>query len=187
MVKLAVSVAFVLVSIAIVYGTLQAEDEYNGSDTEVATSTPVIVTPTPAPVATSTASPALSDILFTIRGGDDPCRFLYNYNRLSIIAEEEMIFRFTAGVWEPNLEMTNEMHLYGPNGPYRFEIVGPQGETVMSLDVDHGAQASATVTFPEVGMYHLYERLQPAGVVGEIFVRPVGQPGSVTQTEWCTS
>ena len=94
---------------------------------------------------------------------------------------------FVAGVWEADLAETGEMDLYGPNGPHRFEIVGPSAQKVMSLRVARGAQEYATVTFPEVGLYYLYDRLTPLGAVGEIFARPVGQPGGGHQSSWCKS
>lgn len=184
MLKVVVGVAALLVAITIVYGTLQAEETFNESTSVTAVeAVQEELTPAPAREFELTGS----DILYQVRGGDDACRFLHTGNRIGTVVDTELKVWFVAGVWETDLAATNEMHLYGPNGPHQFEIVGPNGSTLMSMDVGYGATEYATVTFPEVGVYYLYERLQPAGVVGEIFARPVGQPGSATQTEWCPS
>ncbi len=211
MLRFGVAIAAVLVLVVIVYGAVQAEEEFN-DDTSiaVATSTPAVVAvPEPDPqAAEEAASPYIppplpadlppkppvgyaltgSDILYQVRGGDDPCRFLYTSNRVGTFAGTETGLWFVAGVWEADLEQYDEMHLYGPNGPHRFYFKDSAGQATSFIEVPHGATVYYSITFPVPGLYYLYDRLAPElGAVGEITAAPAGQTAGVSQTGWCPS
>lgn len=180
---LVTAVGALLVVAVIGLGILQAEDVRNRDL--------AVPTPTAEPVQELEQAPARgyelagSDILFRIRGGGDPCRFLYTNNRVTTVMDTELDLWFVAGVWDTDLEEDDEMHLYGPNGPHQLEIVGPSGHRTMSLDVAYGAQDYVTVAFPEEGLYRL--RHPALGVVGLIYARPADQPGTGVGGDWCPS
>lgn len=190
MLKLGIAVAAVLVTVAIVYGSIQAEEEFNDDDEgAVATSTPVaILQPTATPPATTTSPTVLAGSGFTIqvRGGDNPCRYLYMSNRVGTLAGGQIILTFIAGTHDAGLAATDEMHLYGDTGPHLFEIEDSQGDVILKAPVGRGATVQRVVVFPEAGLYKLYDRLfdQPVHV-SEITARPIGQPGSIAVTDWC--
>lgn len=192
MLKLGIAAAAVLVTVAIVYGSLQAQEEFtNDGGDAVATSTPVAIlqpTATPVTVATTTDPVVLPGSGFTIqvRGGDNPCRYLYTSNRVGTFAEGEIVLGFVAGTYDADLAATGEMHLYGATGPHLFEIEDADGTVIITVPVDRGATVHQTVVFPGVGLYKLYDRLfdQPVHV-SEIFARPIGDPGYVPATGWC--
>lgn len=191
----------------IALGTLQAEEELTAEkDQDTRTPTPTVVALSQPSAAEAEAAPYAppelpayyppappreyeltgSDILYRVSGSDDPCRFLYTGNRTGTHAGTELKVWFVAGVWEADLDYSDELHLYGPNGPHLFEIEGPDELTVLSLYVDRGATEYATVTFPVPGLYYLSDRERPElGVVGEITVSPAEQPGAVAKTGWC--
>jgi hypothetical protein len=214
--KIAVAVAVVLVVAAIAYGYdgLRA-DEANGPPA-VATSTPVATTTEPGDgisvqdlFGTMTSPTILaargvdvegilaantkrliligSGIRFQVRGGDNPCRYLYASNRVGTFAGGELALTFVAGIYdEEGLAATGEMHLYGDTGPHLFEIEDAGGSVILAVAVPRGATVRAAVVFPEPGLYKLYDRLYGQPVhVSEITARPVGQPGSIAVTEWC--
>ncbi len=207
--KFGIAVAAVLVVVGIIYGTLQAEEEFNDeAEIVLATSTPTVVAVLEPEAAEAAAQPYVpppipsgyppkppreyeltgSDILYQVRGGDDSCRFLYTSNRIGTHAGSEIGLWFVAGVWEADLEQYDEMHLYGPNGPHRFYFEDSTGQATSFIDVPRGATVYQAITFPTPGLYYLYDRLAPElGAVGEISAAPEGQPGGASQTDWCPS
>ncbi len=206
MAKLVISVGVVLVALVVVFGTLQAEDEFEVDDPTdtVATSTAVVIAPVPTPTATSTiifvdsATPtptAISGFTIQVKGGDNPCRYLYMGSRVGTIANASMSIEFIAGTHEQSqirkdrrveaLEATNEGHLYGPTGPHLFEVEDASGAVILHAPVGRGTTTRATVIFAEVGLYKLFDRLRPdLGQVGEYFARPIGQPGGGNMWPW---
>ncbi len=198
MLKLGIAIAAVLVAVVIVYGALQADDEFNGGE----------ATPTATPLATTTilrwlggtttldswptpTPPAIvplpgSGVLFQVRGGDNPCRYLYTSNRVGTFAWGEIVLEFAAGTHDMGLAATGEMDLYGDTGPHLFEIEDTDGTVILTVPVDRGATVHQTVVFPGAGLYKLYDRLFDEPVhVSEITARPIGQPGSIAVTDWC--
>lgn len=192
MLKFGIAIATVLVVVVIVYGSIQAQEEFSDGDGgAMATSTPVAIlqpTATPVTVATTTDPVVLPGSGFTIqvRGGDNPCRYLYTSNRVGTFAGGEIVLGFVAGTYDADLAATGEMHLYGATGPHLFEIEDAGGTVILTVPVDRGATVHETVVFPGVGLYTLYDRLyEYPGYVSEIFARPIGDPGYVPQTGWC--
>lgn len=192
MLKFGIAVATVLLIAVIVYGSLQAEDEFNGDDGgAVATSTPVaILQPTATPVVATTTDPVIlsgSGFTIQVRGGDNPCRYLMRSNRVGTFAGGEIILEFIAGTHDKEaLAATGEMHLYGDTGPHLFEIEDADGEIILTVAVGRGATVREAVIFPTAGLYRLYDRLYGhAAHVSEITARPSGQPGSLAVTGWC--
>ncbi len=186
MIKLAIAVAAVLVITVIVYGATQADEEFNDDDGgSVATSTPVaILQPTATPVADPVVLPG-SAFVIQVRGGDDPCRYLYQGSGVGTFAGGEIVLEFVAGTHENNLKATGEMDLYGDTGPHLFAITNPDGVTILEASVGRGATVYADVVFPQVGLYSLYDRERSdLGQVGEIFAREIGTPGYFPVTEW---
>lgn len=193
----------------IALGTLQAEEELTAEkDKGAPTATPTVVAVLEPEAAEAAAQPYVppplpsgyppkppreyeltgSDILYQVRGGDDSCRFLYTSNRTSAFSGVETGLWFVAGTWEMDLAANDEMDLYGPNGPHRFYFTDSTGQATSFIEVAYGATVYHSITFPDSGMYYLYNRLAPdLGAVGEISVRAPGDPPGAVSTEWCPS
>ncbi len=186
MIKFGTVVAAFLVIAVIIYGSIQAQEEFSdGVVNAVATSIPLAIL---QPTATPVADPVVltgSAFVIQVRGGDNPCRYLYQGNGVGTFAGGQIVLEFVAGTHEANLAATNEMALYGDTGPHLFAIVDAGGATILEVPVDRGATVYADVLFPHVGLYSLYDRQRPdLGQVGEIFAREVGEPGYFPLTGW---
>lgn len=185
--RFGIAVAAILVMASIAIGALQADEELRG-DKDSPTPTPTVVAIS-QPDPEATPEPVVyvgSDIMFQVRGGDDPCRFLYMNNRVGTFSGGEIVLKFVAGTWDDDLAESGEMDLYGPNGPHRFYFKDSTGQATAMIDVPHGATVYHTITFPEPGVYYLYNRLAAQlGAIAEVVARPVGQPGSAVKTDWC--
>lgn len=186
--RVAIVVATILTGAVMAYGVLQAEQDLSGAANtavlHVAASTPTVVAilqPSPAPARLTG-----SDILIQVRGGDDPCRYLYTANRVGTFTGGQIVLVFVAGTHDAALAATDEMHLYGDTGPHLFEIEDADGGVILTVPVGRGDTVRATVVFPATGPYKLYDRhLDQPGHVSEIFARPVGEAGFVPVTDWC--
>lgn len=210
--RFGIAIAAILVLASIAIGALQADEELR-EDKDSPTPTPTVVAisqPDPdltAEEAQRLAAPYVppelpadyppappreyeltgSDILYRVRGGDDPCRFLYTNNRVGTHVGEIGIW-FVAGVWKADLAYGDEMHLYGANGPHLFYFKDSTGQAFAMTEVPRGATVYVSVTFPVGGVYYLFDRKRrELGAVGEIMVSPVGPARVGPRIEWCPS